>query len=250
MPTIIRAESPTGFYHIMQRGVGKQIIFEDDFDYKVYLSKISSELKRHPVAIIAYCLMDNHVHMILQSENPVYISRFMQKIGTSYAKYYNGKYDHSGHVFQNKYKSKTIKDERYLFACIRYIHNNPVEAGISSQATYKWSSYSEYILKRGICNREILLSMLGESVDFVKFSLIKDKDEFDYISIRNKNATYDDGLRIIGDCLGIECNDATFVKRLRKSERDRIIHSMKEYGLTNRQIEHMTGISRSIVQRA
>ena len=71
MPTIIRPESPMGFYHIMQRGVGKQIIFEDDIDYKVYLSKISFELSRHPVEMIAYCLMDNHVHMILQFSKQV-----------------------------------------------------------------------------------------------------------------------------------------------------------------------------------
>lgn len=250
MPQNIRVESPTGFYHIMQRGVGKQIIFEDDFDYKVYLSKISSELKRQPIEMIAYCLMDNHVHMILQSDSTTYISRFMQNVGTSYAKYYNGKYDHSGHVFQNKYKSQIIKDNRHLFACIRYIHNNPVNAGISTQAAYKWSSYAEYIMCRGICNREILLSLLGESIDFVKFSSTNDEKRYEFINIDEKISTYEDCLNIISDYLGIKCRDASIVKCLRKPERNQIIHNMKEFGFTNRQIEHITGISRSIVQRA
>lgn len=250
MSTTIRQTSPTGYYHIMQRGVGKQIIFEDEFDYKVYLSKLSAERDQDGIKIVAYCLMDNHVHILLQSSNQIYVSRYMQKLGTSYAKYYNGKYDHNGHVFQNRYKCKIINDQAYLLACIRYIHSNPVKAGISSQSAYQWSSYSDYVLNRGITDTELLLPLFDSIGGFAKFSSKSDDKQYEFLHLDSKSASYEDGMHIVREYFGMECTDASFVKRLCKPERNKLIHRMKEIGLTNKQIEHMTGISRSIVQRA
>ena len=245
-----RQESPSGFYHVMQRGVGKQIIFEEDFDYKVFLSYLSKLKDKYDVNIIAYCLMDNHVHLLLQSANSNVVSQFIQRISSSYARYYNNRYEHSGHVFQNRYKCKIIDSDQYLFACVRYIHNNPSSAGISSRESYRWSSYIEYVLGKGICERKVLLSMIGGINNFATFSSEKDKEEYDFLSYSSKAAAYELGLKIVCEYFGMDCKDAVLVKSLCKSERDMILRKMKNAGLTNRQIEHITGVSKSIVQRA
>ena len=128
-----REISPTGYYHVIQRGVGKQILFEDEKDYKRYLRKLRESKEQYQVSVVAYCLMSNHVHLLLHSEDIAAISRMMRVLGASYASFYNIKYDHTGHVFQDRYLSNPIRDEEHLLTCIRYIHNNPVRAGIDTR---------------------------------------------------------------------------------------------------------------------
>jgi REP element-mobilizing transposase RayT len=94
--------------------------------------------------IYGYCLMSNHTHLLIR-EKTDHISRIMSRIGTSYAWWYNRKYNRSGHVFQGRYGSECVEYDKYLLIVIRYIHNNPVKAGMVSEPEYyKWSSIHAY----------------------------------------------------------------------------------------------------------
>ncbi|WP_198543854.1 transposase [Petroclostridium xylanilyticum] len=94
--------------------------------------------------------MNNHIHLLLK-EGKEAISQAMKRIGASYVYWYNMKYERYGHLFQDRYKSEKVEDDKYLLTVLRYIHQNPIKAGIVEEAIkYKWSSYIEYISQKGI----------------------------------------------------------------------------------------------------
>ncbi|HYE11525.1 MAG TPA: transposase [Patescibacteria group bacterium] len=135
-----REEYKGGIYHVIARGNNKEYIFKEDID-KGYFIK---QLKEHGISmgytVYGYVLMDNHYHMIIQTMDKK-LQEIMHKINNKYSKYFNSKYKRVGHVFQGRYKSVLVQDERYVLKLLRYIHQNPVRAGMcSSVSQYKWSS--------------------------------------------------------------------------------------------------------------
>lgn len=252
MSRALRYQSPTGYYHIMVRGAGKQIIFEDDYDCQFYLSRIAECVKEKEYDLVAYCIMINHVHLLLRADSKENISKLMQKVGSAYAVYFNNKYEHIGHVFQGRYKGKLITSESYFLTCIRYIHNNPAKANISSRENYRWSSYREYVQDNGVTNRAILYDLIGGKNQFIRFSDIKDSDEdiSSMMDCRIVAKPYEEGLAVICSCLGESCQSGLMVKILRKPERNKILRKLKQTGLSVKQIEKLTGVSKSIIYRA
>lgn len=130
-------------YHVISRGNQRQCIFNKDEDFMRYLDILKKCKKRFKVSLYAYCLMNNHVHLVLEVDPPATLSKAMQTINQSYARYYNYVYKKSGHLWQGRFKSFIINKDRYLFDCINYIESNPVRAKIViSPLFYQWSSYS------------------------------------------------------------------------------------------------------------
>jgi len=144
MPRHARRLSEKGIYHVMLRGNNKEKIFIDDYDKSRMVDTLSEKKKISGYYLYAYCIMDNHLHIILREGNET-ISKAIKRIASSYAHYFNKKYKKIGHVFQDRYLSECIEDDRYLLAAVRYVHQNPVKAGIGSLKGYKWSSYAHYI---------------------------------------------------------------------------------------------------------
>ena len=125
----IRKISQTGYYHVMSRGNNKQIIFRDESDRLKYLSCIKDALKKHNLKLICYCLMSNHTHLVIyDKENQ--LSLFMLTLNSKYASYFNKKYERVGYLFQDRFRSECIGDERQLLAAYRYVLNNPYKAGL------------------------------------------------------------------------------------------------------------------------
>lgn len=243
-----RVDSPTGIYHVMQRGVGKQIIFESENDYKYYIKKLKEYKGVFNIDIISYCLMENHVHLLVKSESCNDVSRFVHRIGTSYALYYNGKYSRTGHVFQGRYACEIVGNEKYLMTCVRYIHNNPVKAGISTREDYRWSSYCEYLIGDGISDTDFFLSIIGGKNSFVEYS--NQLDDTKVMDCDSITPTLDDALEIIRSTTGIDCIETSIVKGLSKDRRDSTINALKKSGFTCKEIERMTGVSRAIIYHA
>ena len=125
-----RQQSNSNFYHIMLRGINRQNIFEDDDDRRRFIDTAFRFSEETQAKIHAWCLMSNHVHLLIYSE--IIPDMFIKKLSCSYVPYFNKKYDRIGHLFQDRYKSETITDESYLLGVVRYIHRNPQKAGISS----------------------------------------------------------------------------------------------------------------------
>ena len=135
----LRKQSATGIHHVMLRGINRQRIFEDSEDYRMfihYLYKIakpktdSGQPLPAYATFYAYCLMDNHVHLLIR-EGSEPLSSSIKRIAAAYARYYNTKYEHYGHLFQDRFKSEPVNDEAYFFTLFRYIHQNPVAAGLT-----------------------------------------------------------------------------------------------------------------------
>ena len=137
-----RQKSQTGLYHITMRGNGKQLLFEDDEDRRRILSLIRSSIARFNIRLIAWCLMGNHVHLVL-SDPDDNMSEAMHLVMSCYATWYNRRHGHVGHVFQDRFSSASISSEEYLLDAIRYVHFNPQKAGICPYDAYRWSSHLE-----------------------------------------------------------------------------------------------------------
>ena len=154
MPIRRRQESSTGIYHVIVKGINNEKIYNQQREKVYFKSIVLKHLKKYQVEIYCYCIMSNHAHFIIRAELQI-LSVFMAAILAEYASYYNFKHHRNGHVFQNRYTSECIEDERYFWTCMRYIHLNPVKAKmIKRPERYKYSSMSEYMLETSIVIHE------------------------------------------------------------------------------------------------
>ncbi|HCC07424.1 MAG TPA: transposase [Clostridiales bacterium] len=175
MPRKRREISSTGIYHIMIRGNEKKNIFIDEIDKYKFIKILREKILKTNSIIYAYCLMDNHVHMIVK-ENTTSISELIKSINVNYVGYFNKKYKRVGHLFADRFKSEVIEDEGYLLMVIRYLHNNPIKAGIVNKADdYKWSSISEYLsdssfIQSGDIFKIIHANVICARKEFIRFS--------------------------------------------------------------------------------
>lgn len=148
MPTSKRKWYSGASYHVTARGNNKGIIFREKSDFLHYLKLFIEALKYYECdeyKIICYCLMNNHVHILIKTEHKP-PGQFIGRINSKYAKYHNKKYNCIGHLFQDRYYSEIIKTDVQMIETSRYIHLNPVRANIVKKAEeYTWSSYSMYI---------------------------------------------------------------------------------------------------------
>jgi REP element-mobilizing transposase RayT len=140
-----RKKSKSGYYHVMLRGNEKKNIFNNDEDKIRFIETIYEKKQENRFLLHALCLMDNHIHLMLSEENED-IAKIMKRITVSYVHYFNKKYKRVGHLFQDRYKSEVVEEDSYILSLARYIHQNPVKAGIVKNAgDYKWSSFNGYL---------------------------------------------------------------------------------------------------------
>lgn len=169
MPRVSRKLIGSSYVHNMVQGINKEYIFQSEKEKYKYLYLMNKYSKKYQVLIIAYCIMDNHAHILTFSENIQNVSLFMKDTNTEYAIYYNKSKDRIGYVFRNRFNSKLIYNQEYLFKCIKYIHMNPVKAQISKkEEEYKFSSYKNYIEKCGNVNEKLLEIVFNNEKEYIK----------------------------------------------------------------------------------
>jgi len=141
----LRIEYPGAFYHVTARGNEKRDVFCNDKDHHKFLSYLGSAHDRYGAVIHVYCLMNNHYHLLL--ETPLgNLSQIMHHINSSYTAYFNASHRRSGHLFQGRFKAILVEKDEYAQELSRYIHLNPVKAGLTDHpAAYHWSSYASYV---------------------------------------------------------------------------------------------------------
>ena len=144
----LRIQYPDAFYHVTSRGNELRDVFLSQRDRDKFLSYLESAVERYHAVIHVYCLMDNHYHLLL--ETPAgNLSQIMHHINGAYTTYFNTKRFRSGHLFQGRYKAILVDADEYEKELSRYIHLNPVRAGIVGRPEeYEWSSYRYYTVKR------------------------------------------------------------------------------------------------------
>lgn len=144
MPRQPRQKSESGIYHVMLKGIDDRNIFLQEGDRKRFLSQVYLAQEKDQFSLLAYCLMDNHVHLLLEEHEE--IGTTMKRVTVGYVLWHNYQYGRSGHLFQNRYRSEVVETDEYLVTVARYIHQNPVKAGLVKNAgSYTWSSYQQYI---------------------------------------------------------------------------------------------------------
>lgn len=241
-----RQPRSTGEYmHIIVRGNGKQILFEDASDREKYLYLMEKYAEETEVSILAYCLMENHVHLLIR-DSTGNASVFMKKIGVGYARHYNRKYERTGHLFQDRYKSESITDDARLLSAFRYILNNPEKAGICRAEDYRWSSIREYRSGKGLTDPGMLRKMIGGEAEFRAF--MKQQDDAEHIE--SEPGKKDDAWAIEMLQKTLNITNGTQLQQLDRAQRDMALVMLKKKGLTVRQIERLTGINRGVIQKA
>jgi REP element-mobilizing transposase RayT len=246
MPRGAREKSSSGIYHIMLRGINKQVIFNDEEDFSRFIYYLGRYKKESDYKIYSYCLMNNHIHLILK-ENSVELESILKRIAGSYAQWYNRKYSRVGHLFQDRFKSKAVEDERYLFAAMRYIHMNPVKDNISkSMENYVWSSYSDYLYGRGITDilgpLKIFSNDRRDAIQkFIKMHMEYIDEGYDFVKYENI-VSDDELITIIQDMHGINIEEINSFSNTRLSEILKSIQTINKVGITR--MAKITGINR------
>ncbi len=166
MPRQARLDAPGTLHHVMMRGIDRADIFLDDKDREHFLSRVAEIVAATETRILAWALMDNHVHMLLFSGSSG-LPRFMRRLLTGYAVWFNRRHQRSGHLFQNRYKSIVCEEDGYLLELVRYIHLNPLRShvlrSLEELDTYPWSGHSAIVgkVQRDWQEREYVLNQFG-----------------------------------------------------------------------------------------
>ena len=246
-----REKSNTSIYHIMLRGINRQPIVKNEADRNKLFKTIKYYKAVSNFELYGYCLMDNHIHLLLK-ETIEPLSMAIKRISGSYVYWFNWKYDRCGHLFQDRFKSEAVEDDSYFLTVLRYIHQNPVKAGIKKMVSdYKWSSYHDYINKSIITDVSLALGMFSPDrakaiEQFITFTNQQNDDIcIDYVE---KAKVTDNEIRAILLQHGI--SNKNELQKLEKNKRYEIIRAIKSAkGVTVRQISRVTGVSKSTIDR-
>jgi len=193
-----REEYKGGIYHVIARGNNKEHIFQESIDKGYFIKLLKEYSTVMGYVIYGYVLMDNHYHIIIQVHDKK-LQEIMHQINNKYSKYFNAKYQRVGHVFQGRYKAVLVQDERYILKLIRYIHQNPVRAGLCSKVEdYKWSSdicYRKVI--RGFINISVILEMLDKNIKLAVEKYKEFMEEEETTEYSKLNAIGEEAYRIL-----------------------------------------------------
>ena len=273
MPRTARETSCTGIYHVILRGINRQNIFEDDEDKMKFLLILREMKEQCGFSLYAYTLMSNHVHLLIKvGDQP--LEHVFKRIGGKYVYWFNKKYQRTGHLFQDRFKSEPVEDEEYLLTVICYIHYNPLRGGLCPDLNYKYSSYGDYILDTGdgslyqftkpgntaqnffnTENRPLYHSITDTSfplqtfgtekfIDFHKSPVSKPCMD---VSAPSFGLTDEAAAKLIFRICGTE-NASDFQRLSFESQKNTMIAAHKE-GASFRQLNRLTGLSVGMLQR-
>jgi len=246
MPRQARQESKTGVYHVMLRGVNKQAIFEEAEDYERFKETIKKYKSICGYEVFAYCLMSNHVHLLLKVESAVKdIGEIVKRLAGSYVYWYNRKYNRVGHLFQERFKSEPIEGDGSLLSAVRYVHRNPVKTGFNIENEY--SSYNDYAKQeKGITDTGFILSIMSVE-QYIDFHKLESDAEFMDINGKATSLNDADAKEVMGTVSG--CKSIAEFQTLEQGFRDQYIKKLKGRGLSIRQISRLTGVSKGITEK-
>ena len=247
MPRQARKKSESGIYHIMLRGINRQQIFEDAEDCFKFLEILKEYKTVSEYSIYAYCLMGNHIHLLLK-EGAESLEQIFKRVCGKFVYWYNAKYQRSGHLFQDRFKSEPIDTQEYLQTVIRYIHQNPLKAKMCKHISdYAYSSYAEYLGGNNLVNTAYILDIwpLDEFIalnDAIVETCCLDITENAVIHLTDEHA------RTLMQKIS-KCESAAQFQSLATSTRDKYLKKLREKGVSIRQLSRLTGISIGLIRK-
>lgn len=248
-----RIFSPTGIYHVILRSINQHIIFEEDSDYQKMLFLLADCKRTFDIDIYAYCLMDNHIHLLIHSSED-HLAPFFQSLGTRFVRWYNTKYYRSGHLFQDRYYSVPVVKEQQYLSTLTYIHCNPVKASLCQYPSeYRWSSYNAfYGQKNPLVDTSFSFSIAGSKELLQKYFSVPsspfDETPVKPALVKTRQFMPDKNARnIFQEVTGL--SSTSEVIKLTKVLRNKYIGILREKGLTQKQIARLMDLSLSTVKR-
>lgn len=245
----------TGFYHVCARGIGKQLIFESDEDRREFLELMRECCRDAQVTIVAWCLMGDHVHLVLADYEDE-MSAAMQRLLLTYARRFNKRTGRTGCLFRERFERRSLDTDWQVMEAVRSVHADPQEAGVALIERYPWSSFAEHLrvydsdaadTTRVFSDPSCVLELFGSAKAFIAYSL----------------STPDSGEPALCDMKETEWERHAFAEKLAKGlgvplhgvkaappvQRNIVILGLHDAGFTVRQIERYTGIGKSTVSR-
>lgn len=230
----------------MVQGNNKEYIFEKNSYKELYKTLVLTNAKKFDIMPVAYCIMGNHAHLLMESEDFKNISNCMHKVNTMYAMKYNEREKRVGNVLRGRFKAEPIETVEYLYNCILYIQNNPVKAHIVEKASeYRYSSYNDYKQKNGIVNNRLINKIFNDNDSFFEIMKNKENLEYEFLEyeerkksleelveeyVRNKNTT-------LQNIITNEISFKEFIKTLRREK------------ISISQISNLTKINRTKISK-
>ncbi len=238
-----RQKSSTDIYHVILRGINRQQIFydEEDYDYFIHLLDRFRDISHYE--IYAFCLMGNHVHLLIRVwEEPLHL--IFRRIGATFVYWYNLKYDRAGHLFQDRFKSEPVEDDRYFLTVLRYILQNPLKAGLcANPQEYPYSNAKDFFDGK---RKELPCPLSGKKLaEFI--SQPQDDICMEISESQRRGVTESVAMDLVREEFG------NTLPVLNAETRDRVeksIQNLAEKGVSIRQMSRLTGISKSIIERA
>lgn len=186
MPRTGRVVLPGFPHHVVQRGHNRQVVFAHKNDYSYYLDSLVDWKEEYGIRLYGYCLMTNHVHLIIEPETESAMGQFMKRLAGRQTRYVNRQKARSGTLWEGRYKSSPIDTDNYLLACCRYVDLNPVRAQIVSRPeNFYWSSYRERI---GLDTQVKILDNAPDAVEKLPETLSNHKTYARYVSAPSSSA--------------------------------------------------------------
>jgi len=245
MPRTARKISETGIYHVVIRGIGRQLLFEEADDYEQFLAILVSVKALSEYRLFAYCLMSNHVHLLVK-EGAEPLGQVFRRIGSRYASWLNWKYDRSDHLFQDRFLSEPVESDAYFITVLSYIHQNPVKAGLCKKAKdYKWSSRHQLGVSDMIDD---------ELFDIIELEEILELDEAEVKEPvlsperrRRERVTDQEALKQLKALSGV--NSMARFSSLESNDQSTALKALHSGGVAIRQLSRLTGINKSSIDR-
>lgn len=262
MPRQSRQSSGTGIHHVMMRGINHQNIFEDEEDNNQFINTLDRMRVRYDddgypsgsnCTYYAYCLMNNHFHLLIREREET-VGETIKRIASSYVYYYNRKYGRDGHLFKERFKSEPVNDMAYFTVLLRYIHQNPLKAGVVEKVKdYEYSSWGEYCGTVDpafrVCDVKTVLNRISftELEAWVNDPLDDDIGCMDIEDPSRVRPSDDQVWQMIREIANV--TNASAFQQLADDIKKQILLELKERQASLRQLERLTGIGKGVIHR-
>ena len=231
------------YFHVIVHGLNKEYIFSTREMKEKYKNLLKENIQQSNLKLLSYCIMSNHAHMLMYVEDIQEMSKIMQKINTSFAKFYNGRKNRVGFVFRDRFFTQQILSRQQLYNCLVYIHNNPVKAGIvRTPKDYEYSSYNEWINKEEVID-EMSAKLIYEEEKY-------NMGEFKKMHFNNEILDIDDIIETVdyNEILAKheKINESIIQDIIKKEEiLEEVVMELKQYSnLSIRQISNILKLNR------
>lgn len=241
-----RQLSTLGYYHVVNRGAGRQLIFFEPQDYCYFYERLC-RIDCDELRVVAWCLMNNHFHILLHG-NLALLSEKLRILQAAYTKHFNLAHGHTGPIFEGRFKSESIGEVEYLLQTVCYIHQNPVKANIGGLESYTWSSYKSFLDQDLSEERKEILEMFGGEKSFVDAHRKVVRREFIRDSLDRKTISDNEAIEVAKIAFGDDLSDRHAL--LNNASRKSLIRFFLDKGLTFNQIARITGFSIEMLKKS